>query len=408
MPSMRDQFRHLYIPDEQAVATAMQTGLITPDTNVLLNLYRFQNVARDQLFGALETLGDRLWIPHQVGLEFHRNRLSIMKEQEEYFGKVRKDLDTALDDLHSKVRAFRTRISLSEDHVKEIADGIALLREVIGQEVIRAEKRNDVRLAGHATDAVLARIDALFETRVGGPMEPEELEEAKQEAKRRAEAGIPPGYKDRAKADPTGDYLVWRQLMTEAKNRKVPVVLVTDDRKEDWYRREHGLTLGARYELREEMTAEADVELLIMTTETFLLYAERYLQAEVSDATIAQAKELPGIAKRTGTYIPSIVTRQITRDFLESENLEELHDVLIDGIRAGAFQSPAELAFALDILSSRLERDKTIEVIFAAVDSGVASGDLTETAAVNVLNALRVLLKEKTIRPVSTESRDDD
>ena len=128
MPSLRDQFRHLYMPDEQAVATAMQTGLITPDTNVLLNLYRFQNVARDQLFGALETLGDRLWIPHQVGLEFHRNRLGIMKEQEEYFGKVRKDLDTALDDLHSKVRAFRTRISLSEGHVKEIADGIALLR----------------------------------------------------------------------------------------------------------------------------------------------------------------------------------------------------------------------------------------------------------------------------------------
>jgi hypothetical protein len=82
--------------------------------------------------------------------------------------------------------------------------------------------------------------------------------------------------------------------MSEAANRRLPVVFITDDsRSDDWYRREHGLTLGARYELRAEMTHEAGVPLLMMTTETFLRHAKTYLDATVSDETVDQAKELP-------------------------------------------------------------------------------------------------------------------
>ncbi len=221
MPSLRDQFQQFYMPDEEAIAVAMQTGLVAPDANVLLNLYRFQGEARDQLFAVLEKLGDRFWIPHQ------------------------------------------------------------------------AEKANEVCLEARDSDRVLLRLEKLSEDRIGTQMDPDKLEAAKKEAKRRAEAGIPPGYKDKTKPDPTGDYLVWRQLMDEAAQRKLPVVFITDDRKEDWYRREHGLTLGARHELREEMMTEAGVPLLMMTTGTFLHHAEMHLNAEVSDETIAQARELP-------------------------------------------------------------------------------------------------------------------
>ena len=34
-----------------------------------------------------------------------------------------------------------------------------------------------------------------------------------------------------------GDYVLWRQLLDEAAKRKLPVLLVTNDQKEDWYRR---------------------------------------------------------------------------------------------------------------------------------------------------------------------------
>jgi PIN like domain len=295
MPSLRDQFQHFYAPDDDAVATAMQTGLVTPDTNVLLNLYRFQSEARDQLFGALEKLGDRLWIPHQVGLEFHRNRISVIAEQEQYLAQMHFDLEASYEDLRKKVLAFGGRIALGKDRVDELEHEMGRMLGRLDDAVTAAEKANEIHLADRDSDSVLARLEALFEGRVGGAMEPKELEEAKREAKRRADAGIPPGYKDKSKPDPTGDYLVWRQLMTGAKERGLPVVFVTDDKKEDWYRRVHGLTIGARYELREEMMSEAGVPSIIMTTGTFLHHAEKHLNAEVSDETIAQAKELPGL-----------------------------------------------------------------------------------------------------------------
>src|SRR5215469_3509098 len=120
MAGLRNQFESFYAPREDDIAAAIKTGLVTPDANVLLNLYRFQAGARDELFGALEKLGERLWIPHQVGLEFQRNRLNVIHEQQEYFGKTRKDLEDSLDGLRNKVRAFGTRISLDEDDVGEI------------------------------------------------------------------------------------------------------------------------------------------------------------------------------------------------------------------------------------------------------------------------------------------------
>ena len=92
--------------------------------------------------------------------------------------------------------------------------------------------------------------------------------------------------------------------MTEAASRKLPVVFITDDsRSDDWYRREHGLTLGARYELREEMNREAGVPLLMMTTERFLRYAKEHLDATVSEETVDQAKELPGFSHIEGARL---------------------------------------------------------------------------------------------------------
>jgi hypothetical protein len=41
MASLRDQFLHFYMSTEEDIAAALRTGLVAPDTNVLLSLYRF-------------------------------------------------------------------------------------------------------------------------------------------------------------------------------------------------------------------------------------------------------------------------------------------------------------------------------------------------------------------------------
>jgi hypothetical protein len=380
MASLRDQYSYFYTPDEHAVETAMQTGMVTPDANVLLSLYRFQPVGRDELFGALKKTGDRLWVPHQVGLEFHKNRLNVMAEQEGYFTKTLKELEGPITELESRVRAFRARIALDEEDVRVVKHFIAQLRELISDAVARAQESNDILLKDHDSDKVLARIEALLGDRVGEPVEPKELEAARKEADRRIKDRVPPGYMDHAKADPAGDYLVWRQLMTEATKRKVPVVLITDDRKEDWYRREQGLTLGARYELRREMLAEAGVPLLVMTTETFLVHARKYLDAEVSPETVDQAKELPGINTE---YVTPMRSRA------ERLAFQELRRNMSDPQDASRYSilSYAELMLLAEILAQCLPADADLgtpsavgfdQVAMRIVDEA-ATGGLTRT-----------------------------
>ena len=373
MPSLRDQFGHFYMPGEQDVAGAMQTGLVVPDTNVLLNFYRFQSTARDELFGALEKLGDRLWVPYQVGLEFHRNRISVIAEQEQYLAKMHFDLEASYDDLRKKVLAFGGRIALGRDRVDELEQEMGRMLGLLDDAVTAAEEANEIHLADRDSDAVLARLEALFEGRVGGAMEPKELEEAKREAKRRADAGIPPGYRDKSKPDPTGDYLVWRQLMTEAKDRGLPVVFVTDDKKEDWYRREHGLTLGARYELREEMTSEAGVQLLTMTTETFLLHARKYLKAEVSDETVDQAKELPSFSHIEGARL------LLARDDPDWESNLPGSVAVLELARRIATMNPVERRLALALLSAGI-KGTTDDAVRVALENPVIFDTIADIA----------------------------
>ena len=73
-----EQFREYLLPDEAEVRSAVATAMIVLDTNVLLSAYRFAPTAREELLAAIEQLGDRVWVPHQVGLEFHRNRYSVI------------------------------------------------------------------------------------------------------------------------------------------------------------------------------------------------------------------------------------------------------------------------------------------------------------------------------------------
>ena len=55
-----------------------QNGVIVFDTNVLLNLYRYNEEARDELLKLMKSFQKRLWMPYQVGLEFLANRVTVI------------------------------------------------------------------------------------------------------------------------------------------------------------------------------------------------------------------------------------------------------------------------------------------------------------------------------------------
>jgi hypothetical protein len=128
----------------------------------------------------------------------------------------------------------------------------------------------------------------------------------------RYKSGVPPGYRDSEKDSEDqphfvhngityekkyGDYLVWIQTIKHAKQNGVrSLILVTDDNKEDWWLRINSdgeKTIGPRPELVEEIAREGGVQnFLLYSSESFLSHAKTRLEADVSEETIKDVREV--------------------------------------------------------------------------------------------------------------------
>ena len=77
---MKNRFAEYYELSEECINEIWENSLIVFDTNVLLNLYRYNDDARNEFIKVIKFYQERLWIPYQVGLEFHRRREDIMRK----------------------------------------------------------------------------------------------------------------------------------------------------------------------------------------------------------------------------------------------------------------------------------------------------------------------------------------
>src|SRR5579863_6651180 len=78
---MRDCFRHFFRPPDADLTELWQSGLFSLDASVLLNVYGYSFDTSEKLLSLLEILKGRIWLPHQFGLEFARNRGSVVIKQ---------------------------------------------------------------------------------------------------------------------------------------------------------------------------------------------------------------------------------------------------------------------------------------------------------------------------------------
>ena len=81
---------------DQELMALWKNALFVFDTNILMDLYRYQSSAREDLFKVMEDLDNRVWVPYHVGLEFQRNRLSVIAEREKKFSEVKKAVQQSI------------------------------------------------------------------------------------------------------------------------------------------------------------------------------------------------------------------------------------------------------------------------------------------------------------------------
>lgn len=305
---MKKNFYGYYPPSTEQYERLWKEGLIVLDTNVLLNLYRLPTTARDELVSVLELLKERLWIPHQVSLEFQRRRLTVIASERKATEEALTATSDLVDDIKKKVDALqidKRGLGIeSQPLLAELAKANSQLLEAI-------KTTHNAQLDISATDPVRERLDALLNNRVGdGPTNQEDLDKLVIEGEDRFKEKIPPGFadsdKDKNPNEATfifdhlkyqrkfGDLILWRQLIQHVKSTGIKtVLLITADRKEDWWWREQGKTIGPHPELIREIRREGAVDLFWMYSSVqFVEHANKYSTASVSKESVAEIKQV--------------------------------------------------------------------------------------------------------------------
>lgn len=296
-----------------------QDAIFVFDTNVLLNLYRYQSATRDQLLTVLGKLSNRIWIPHHVALEFQRNRLSVLADQNKRFTEVRSAISKAQSSLDSDLRKLQLERRHSLIDPAPVTTGFKEITTKFLRELDEIQEKQQ-KLTG--PDTLKDQVEALFEGRVGSaPKDQAGLDALNRSAEGRYAIQIPPGYmddvKDRKGPDEHvsggitykrkyGDFVVWSQLLEHAKENEIKtLVFVTDDAKVDWWwvvDMDGPKTLGPRPELVEEAKRVGGIDAFHMfRPEGFLAHSEEALKTGVSKEALDEVRDLSRIRANLGS-----------------------------------------------------------------------------------------------------------
>jgi len=305
---MKSDFIGYYAPTEAEYQTLWKEGLVVLDTNVLLDLYRLPASARDELLSVLDVLSDRIWIPYQVALEFQRRRLTVIASE-------RKATEDALSETNDLFSEFEKRISSLQMDKRGLGiESAPLIHDLKNANEKLTQAINEVhksQLDIAISDPVRDRLDALLVDKIGNPpADQSELDEICKDGEERFNNKIPPGFEDASKDKNTneatfyhdgicyqrkfGDLIFWRQLLNYAKSKGTrSVLLITSERKEDWWWREKGKTIGPRPELAREIFKISKTNLFWMySSSQFLENARNFTKAKISDQSVTQLEEV--------------------------------------------------------------------------------------------------------------------
>jgi PIN like domain len=214
---VKNEFPEFYRPSEDELAAVYETATIVFDSNVLLSLYRTGTKERGEILELLEKVKDRLWIPHQVALEYHRNRLIVVA-----------GLRTSINGIRSKATKGLEEATKEVDNLPT-NDKKRKLRELIESVVVDLTKKfEELEQSEHLSldgalinDPILAEFERLLDGKIGSKPSDDERNSRITEALRRQKLKQPPGYKDFDKDTDelkAGDYLLWAELLEYAKS----------------------------------------------------------------------------------------------------------------------------------------------------------------------------------------------
>lgn len=288
---MKDLFPGHFKESEGHLREVWETSIFVFDANILLNLYRYSDTTRSEFLRILKKLEDRIWLPHKAAEEYLTNRLSVIDQQEKSYDDTTKMITSLENDLEN-ARQHPFVSSATMDKVRKVFD--ELCEEL--------KKNKAVHTKRISNDEIKNSIASIFENKVGEPFDEARLKEIISIGEERFKQKVPPGFKDASKfADSEvfvekckkyGDLIVWTQVIEKAIESKKGIVLVTDDKKDDWWEKFKGKMIGPRPELVKEFKEKANGTFHMYQADRFLELARENLNEQVSDSVVEEIREV--------------------------------------------------------------------------------------------------------------------
>ena len=302
---MRKKFFWKIQPDQEHFEKLWEEAIFVFDTNILLDMYRAKKSTFNDIKKVLNKISDSIWLPYNVGDEYLNNRESTIQSEHSSFedaikcleewGEERvnfKRLKGKLDQVGRLIpKEIEELYTQQEQYFQEVQNVVQSFKEQIDQ--IEDDHLPD----NEEKDEILEYLLTLFDGKVGEPLTSDDLDAVKKEGKERYENEIPPGYKDKGKEDNEyGDLIIWKQILNFAKEKDTSIILVSSDRKEDWWKIDKGVIKSPHPLLRKEFHEETKNNFWMYTLEAFLGYAKEKFNIEISKKSIEESGELSDLS----------------------------------------------------------------------------------------------------------------
>jgi hypothetical protein len=288
---MKNLFSWYFPPNTDEIQKIWDEGILTVDTNVLLDLYRYHEVTQRALLNSLNEFQGRAWICYQVADEFFRNRHGVILSAEVTFNDANRNLLEVKKTIEEPLKKLKNNRIIPTDVISELENTINIAVEAAESRINQIKSDYpDYR----KDDPILEQICKLFDSNVGAQFEKEAFPEVIKEAKRRKENKIPPGFKDANKDGDKayGDYIIWRQVMNHVKSLGRPLIFITSEQKEDWWEKSSGKTVGPLYELLKEFHEETGQRFLLYRTDRFLEFSIEKSGLKDNSSAIAEIRDV--------------------------------------------------------------------------------------------------------------------
>ncbi|MCE3074768.1 PIN domain-containing protein [Chryseobacterium gwangjuense] len=317
---MKTSFQGYYKKTDDEIKTIWDNGLIVFDTNVLLNLYRYSDTTRETLIDLISKFSDKIYLPHQAALEYNRNRYEVIAEQE----KAYKDFLSKISQIQQDLQSTNKPPFLSSSIDSKLNEAF----ENVSMEVEDSIKKYCGFLKD---DPIYNKLTALFKSKLGDEFNNVELEIIYEEGENRYVKKIPPGFEDEKTKDnfrKFGDLVLWKQIIKISKDLNKDIILITDERKTDWWwKLKDGRNMGPRQELVEEIYKESQKQFHMYSSERFLSYGQTYLKEQINKKALEEIQAMKSAELENLKYFDN---KNYYHNEISNDQADSLHKRLIE------------------------------------------------------------------------------